>query len=87
MQPHALFFTQPARLPHVGGESLEENVTKPPKSTPHSDIDGVHEDERRNVDTAVQNGQDSGDVERAAEEAVGRPPHSDEGEEGREGGR
>jgi hypothetical protein len=55
-------------------------VTKPPKSTPHSDIDGIHQDERRNVDTAVETGQDSADLERAGEESVGRPPHSDDGE-------
>jgi len=62
-------------------------VTKPPKSTPHSDIDGVHEDERRNVDTAIEQGQDNKDVERAAEESVGRPPYSDVESEDEQGGR
>ena len=61
-------------------------MTKPPKSTPHSDMDGVHADERRNVDTALESGQDSSDIERAAEESVGRPPHS-EVETGDETGR
>jgi hypothetical protein len=51
-------------------------VAKPPKSTPHSDIDGVHEDERPNIETANDVGQDNQDVELAAEETVGRPPRS-----------
>ena len=55
-------------------------MAKPPKSTPHSDIDGVHQDERRNVDTANEAGQDSGDLARANEEDSARPPYSDEGE-------
>ena len=54
----------------------EKEVAKPPKSTPHSDLDGVHEDEGRNVDSAVQSGQDNSDVKRAAEQSVGRPPGS-----------
>jgi hypothetical protein len=32
----------------------EKDVTKPPKSTPHSDLDGVHEDERPNVQTPTK---------------------------------
>ena len=81
MQRFAFFL---ATLPGAPGwypKIQEKVVTKPPKSTPHSDIDGVHKDERRNVDTAVDVGQDSSDVQRAAEESVGRPPRSeDEGE-------
>ena len=57
-------------------------MTKPPKSTPHSDTDGVHQDERRNVDTANASGQGSKDVGRAAQESVGRPPHSELGADG-----
>lgn len=53
-------------------------VPQPPKSTPHSDIDGVHSDERRNVDTALEAGQDAEDLQRAAEEDVARPPYSDD---------
>ena len=53
-------------------------MAQPPKSTPHSDIDGVHQDERRNVDTANAAGQDSGDLKRAGEEDVARPEHIDE---------
>ena len=52
------------------------HVTKPPKSNPHSDMDGVHEDERPNIETANDVGQDNEDVELAAEETVGRPPYT-----------
>jgi hypothetical protein len=54
-------------------------VSQPPKSTPHSDLDGVHRDERPNVETAVETGQDAGTVAREQEESVGRPDYSDEG--------
>lgn len=60
-------------------------MTKPPRSTPHSDIDGVHEDERPNTDTANEAGQDNEDLKRAAEESVARPRGS--GERGGKGGR
>ena len=53
-------------------------MSKPPKSTPHSDIDGIHEDETRNIDSANRAGQDSGDLARAREQSKGRPPHSDD---------
>jgi hypothetical protein len=51
-------------------------VSKPPASTPHSDLDGVHRDERPNVDSAVDAGQDGGDLERAHEQSKGRPSYS-----------
>ena len=53
-------------------------MAQPPKSTPHSDIDGVHRDERRNIDTANAAGQDGADLERANAEDVARPEHRDE---------
>jgi len=53
-------------------------VTKPPKSTPHSDIDGVHRDEKPNVESAVEAGQGSADLERAARETVARPDYSND---------
>jgi len=58
-------------------------VPKPPKSTPHSDIDGVHRDEKPNTVTAQETGETGADLELASEEAKGRPPHSreDGGEE------
>jgi hypothetical protein len=54
-------------------------LSQPPKSTPHSDIDGVHRDEKRNVDSANEAGEDSGDLERAGKESVARPQYSDDG--------
>ena len=51
-------------------------MSKPPKAPPHSDLDGVDEDEKRNVDAAIESGQDSGDLAKAKDEAVGRPPYS-----------
>ena len=53
-------------------------MSKPPKSTPHSDIDGIHEDERPNVDSAIEAGQDSSDLGLAHEESAGRPPYSED---------
>lgn len=55
-------------------------MNKPPESTPHSDINGVHEDERSNVDTAIDADQDNKDLKRAAEQSVGRPPSSEDQE-------
>ncbi|HEY0412971.1 MAG TPA: hypothetical protein VGD66_07510 [Allosphingosinicella sp.] len=51
-------------------------MPKPPKATPHSDLEGVHRDEKRNVDSANEAGQDSGDLERAHRGSTGRPPYS-----------
>ena len=48
----------------------------PPVSPPHSDIDGVDEDEVRNTDAAIESGQDSGDLVRARDEAAGKPDFS-----------
>ncbi|WP_158702953.1 hypothetical protein [Allosphingosinicella vermicomposti] len=53
-------------------------MTKPPKSTPHSDLDGIHEDERRNIDAANEAGQGSDDLARARKESVARPVPSNE---------
>ncbi len=53
-------------------------MTKPPKSTPHSDIEGVHRDERPNVESAVEAGQGTEDLARAAEEDAARPNHSED---------
>jgi hypothetical protein len=53
-------------------------VAKPPKSTPHSDLHGVHRDEKPNVETAVEAGQDSEDLARAAKEDAARPDYSDD---------
>jgi hypothetical protein len=53
-------------------------MSKPPKSTPHSDIDGVHQEEERNTDVAADLGQSGGSLERAKDEAVARPEYRDE---------
>ena len=58
-------------------------MKKPPKTPPHSDLDGVAEDERDNVDAAIKLGQDSGDLARAKDKSVGRPRPA-EGEESRD---
>ncbi|MDQ4087415.1 MAG: hypothetical protein M3177_05335 [Pseudomonadota bacterium] len=52
-------------------------MPKPPATPPSSDIDGVHQDEALNKDSALQSGQDSGDLERARDEAAGKPDFSD----------
>jgi hypothetical protein len=48
-------------------------MTKPRNSGQHSDISGVHQDERPNVETSVEAGQDTADLERARKLAKGRP--------------
>ena len=53
-------------------------MTKPPKSTPHSDLDGVHRDEKPNVESAVEAGQGSEDLELASRENAARPDYSDD---------
>ena len=53
-------------------------MTKPPKSTPHSDIDGVHRDEKPNVESAVDAGQDTADLALPARENAARPNYSDD---------
>ena len=53
-------------------------MAQPPKSTPHSDIDGVHRDERSNIDSANEAGQDSGTVADAKEQGIARPESTDD---------
>ncbi|MFN3943517.1 MAG: hypothetical protein ACK4K7_01140 [Allosphingosinicella sp.] len=53
-------------------------MSKPPKTPPHSDLDGVHEDERRNTDVATEIGQDTSDLARAQKESIARPEYRDE---------
>jgi hypothetical protein len=63
------------------------DVAKPPKSTPHSDIDGVHQDEKPNVETAQETGETTANLALAREQASGKPPHSDDdGKEGSKSG-
>jgi hypothetical protein len=53
-------------------------MPKPPRSTPHSDLDGVHEDERSNVETANEAGEGGENLALARDEAAGRPDHEDD---------
>ena len=53
-------------------------MPKPPKATPHSDIDGVHRDEVRNTELAADMGEGGEKLARAQEESVGRPEYSDD---------
>ena len=53
-------------------------MSKPPEATPHSDMDGIHEDEARNVDKANEAGQDAEDLAEAKKKSIGRPPYADE---------
>ena len=53
-------------------------MAKPPATPPASDLDGVDEDAVRNIDAAHASGQDAGDLARAADQARGRPAHSDD---------
>lgn len=50
----------------------------PPKTTPHSDIDGIHRGEKRNSKVAADLGQSAGALEQAKEEAVARPEYQDD---------
>jgi hypothetical protein len=55
-------------------------MAKPPESTPHSDLDGVHQDEAPNTDVAAARGESADTLKRAHEENQGRPPYADEAE-------
>jgi hypothetical protein len=52
-------------------------MAKPPPSTPHSDIDGVHQDERPNVETADESGQTPANLGLARSEGKGYPNYVD----------
>ena len=53
-------------------------MAKPPASTPHSDIDGVHQDEKRNTETAAKAGQTAASVAHAQKETAARPDYLDD---------
>ncbi len=53
-------------------------MPKPTETPPSSDIEGVDQDRRHNVDVAVEVGQDSADLERAHQQSAGRPNYSKE---------
>lgn len=52
-------------------------MAKPPKSTPHSDIDGVHQDEKPNYVSAEEAGETTANLELARDQAKGKPQHTD----------
>ena len=52
-------------------------MAKPPKTTPHSDIDGVHQEEVENTEVAADLGQSGGALARARKQSVARPQHLD----------
>jgi hypothetical protein len=58
-------------------------VPRPPKSTPHSDIDGVHRDEKKNVDTTQETGESTANLALAKDESMGKPPYTPEESEER----
>jgi hypothetical protein len=53
-------------------------MPKPPEATPHSDIDGVRKNEKRNTDVADALGESAEQLARAKNENVARPPHSED---------
>ncbi len=53
-------------------------MPKPPKSTPHSDIDGVHRDEVRNSELAADRGESAETLDRANRKDAARPEYSDD---------
>ena len=55
-------------------------MPKPPPSTPHSDIDGVHADERRNTDVAAEQGESAETLKGAQDGDKARPPHANDKE-------
>jgi hypothetical protein len=52
-------------------------MSKPPPSGPHSDIDGVHQDERPNVETAIESGQSTANLGLARHKGKGYPHYID----------
>jgi hypothetical protein len=55
-----------------------DQMSKPPPSTPHSDLDGVHAHERRNTDVAAEQGDSAETLEAAAADDKARPLHVDD---------
>lgn len=55
-------------------------MAKPPPSTPHSDIGGVNEHERRSTDVAAEQGDSAEILQDARTGSPARPPYSDDKE-------
>lgn len=54
-------------------------MPKPPRSTPHSDLDGVHQDGKSNIDSANEAGEGVENLVLAQEESAAKPDHSEDG--------
>ena len=52
-------------------------MPKPPPTPPHSDIEGVHRDKRRNTDVTADRGESAREIAEAKRKSVGRPDHSE----------
>ena len=76
MHAGELFFGNRLAAARFTRESEEEDVAQPPKSTPHSDIDGVHQDEKPNTETAEETGETTANLELARGQSKGKPPHT-----------
>ena len=48
-------------------------MSKPPPSTPHSDMDGIHQDERPNTEVAAELGQSAKTLQDIGKERIGKP--------------
>lgn len=53
-------------------------MSRPPKSTPHSDIDGVRRDSKPNVESAVESGQGTETLALARDESAARPDYAED---------
>ncbi len=53
-------------------------MAKPPPSTPHSDIDGLHQDERPNTEVAAELGQSAKTLDDVGKERIAKPPPADD---------
>jgi hypothetical protein len=53
-------------------------MSRPPQSTPHSDIDGVRRDQKPNVEAAAAAGQGTEALALARDEAAAKPDHADD---------
>ena len=54
-------------------------MPKPPKTTPNSDIDGIHQDEVRHTDIAADRGESAESLDHAKDENIARPEYVDDG--------
>ena len=48
-------------------------MPKPPAATPHSDLDGVHRDDRPNSDVAHERGESGAELDHAERHSTARP--------------